>query len=375
MHNQIAIQADDALIRPLSDADAYPATTHWIYMDAASMALLPAAARNHAIEVLDSRLLASVNAPGSWSSMTQSCRTRFAELIGANAQNIRLSHSLAGALGDLAPQLDMQQGGNLVVCAALSHPGFVSFWREFAQRRSLELREVPLDPAGFDVGRLRDLVDEQTLMVALPAVSHVRGWRLPVAGIGSLCRERGVFFLVDGTSSAGILQMDVEKTGINGLVVAAEGNALGIHGLGFLFVAETGFMEDRRRIHEVPDLINLAIADEALGVLAGCGIARIEGHALALAERLRNALEEVGLPVERPRPAGQQSHIAAVGKPGSESDGVVNDPDLRRLAEQLTAGRVRYAIRGGQLQFSFHLYNRLRDVMDVRRIAAQSLIA
>jgi hypothetical protein len=62
----------------------------------------------------------------------------------------------------------------------------------------------------------------------------------------------------------------------------------------------------------------------------------------------------------------------AVGAGMALPDGVIATPDLTELAGQLTAGRVRYAVCGGQLQFGFHLYNRLRDVMDVRRIIAQS---
>ncbi len=362
------------------------------------MGLLPVSARDHAIEVLDSQLVAGVN-EDPWLTMGQSCRMRFAGLINVAAQDVSLWLSLAGALSEVAGRLQPRPGGNLVMSAALSRPAFVSFWRRFAQRHSLEMREVPLEHDGFAAGRVRELIDARTLMVVLPVVSYARGWRLPVAEIGGLCRERDVFFLADGTSSVGILHTDMARDGIDGLVVAAEGNALGVSGLAFAFInpakVESGmslqrsntversnaatFGDTMRSIHErlhhaeEPHLVSLVAAYEALGVVDDCGVPRIESHALALAERLRSALEELGLPVDRQRGDGPLSPVAVIGVPGVEPDGLLRDPDLRRFAEQLTAGRVRYAIRSGQLQFGFHLYNRLRDVMDVRRIAMQSL--
>ena len=394
MQNDVSTPDDNSLIRPLSDR--FPATARWIYIDAASMGLLPVSARDHAIEVLDSQLVAGVN-EDPWLTMGQSCRMRFAGLINVVAQDVSLWLSLAGALSEVAGRLQPRPGGNLVMSAALSRPAFVSFWRRFAQRHSLEMREVPLEHDGFAAGRVRELIDARTLMVVLPVVSYARGWRLPVAEIGSLCRELDVFFLADGTSSVGILHTDVARDGIDALVVAAEGNALGVSGLAFAYISASGerrvstqrlsaprsvaatFGDTMRAIHErlhhaeEPHLVSLVAAYEVLGVVDGCGVPRIESHALALAERLRSMLDELGLPVDRQRGDGPLSHVAVIGVPGAEPDGLLRDPDLRRFAEQLTAGRVRYAIRSGQLQFGFHLYNRLRDVMDVRRIAMQSL--
>lgn len=372
---------DSLLIRPLSDL--FPATSRWIYVDAASSGLLPETARERVSGVLEAQLLASFGENHAL-SMLQSCREFFARLIRATATDIQLFSSSAGALDAVAARLDLRHCSNLVLCTALSRPSFAAYWREQARSHSLELREVAIDADGFAVAHLKVLVDGGTALVALPAVSHARGWRLPLADIGSLCRARNVFFLVDGSASVGILGIDVLREGINGLIVAADGNALGVHGSAFLFVDETWggaadpFLRRRRprdRRPEMPHLLSLAVAHEALRVIDGCGVAEVERHALGLAERLRTGLEELGMPVERPGIGGQLSHVAAVGEAAGEVDSALLDHGLLKFGEQLASGRVRFTVRGGQLQFGFHLYNRLRDVMDVRRIAAQSLAA
>jgi hypothetical protein len=139
--------------------------------------------------------------------------------------------------------------------------------------------------------------------------------------------------------------------------------------------------QQRRTAHDSQEecggrnMIDLVMAFEALGVISECGVARIERHALALAERLRLALEELDLFVERPRDQRQLSHVAAVGEPAARAGAAAGLPELQALADQLVASRVRFTVRGGQLLFGFNLYNKLRDVMEVRRIVAQSLAA
>lgn len=375
-----ALMSDDSLlIRPLSDQ--FPATSRWIYIDAASSGLLPETARERVAAVLEAQLLASFGENHAL-SMLQSCRELFARLVGAGAADIRLFPSSAEALHAVSAGLAAGRRSNIVLCPALSRPAFTAFWLGYAQRCGLEVREAVFDQDGFPAAQLEKLVDAGTAMVALPVISHARGWRLPVATIGRLCRDRDVFFLADGSASAGIIRTDVAQDGIDGLFVAADGNALGIQGAAFVFVAGArgghadSFLWRRMAGNsrpETPHLLSLAVAQEALRVCDSCGAAEIERHAVELAEQLRRSLEELGMPVERPRTGDQLGHVAAVGVADADIDAPLRDPGLRKFAEQLASGRVRCTVRSGQLQFGFHLYNRLRDVMDVRRIAAQSL--
>lgn len=348
---------DSPLIRPLSDL--FPATSRWIYVDAATAGLLPETARERVSGVLEAQLLASFGENHAL-SMLQSCREFFARLVHAAASDVQLFPATAAALDAVAVRLDTRRHNNIVLCTALTRPSFAAFWRVQARRLGLELREVPVGPDGFMTAELATLVDGGTALVALPAVSHARGWRLPVAAIGSLCRALHVFLLIDASASVGILGIDVVRDGIDGLLVAAEGNALGTQGAAFLFLsgawggaAEPFLRRGRTRDcrPEMPNLLSLAAAQEALRVIDGCGVAA----------------------VERPGIAGQLGHVASVGKPAAATNSPPHDHRLQKFAEQLASGRVRYALRGGQLQFGFHLYNRLREVMDVRRIAAQSL--
>ena len=339
--------------------------------------------------------------------MPQLCLARFGELIGAQAQNIRFSRSWSDGLGAVASVLRPRAGGNMVLCTALSSTEFISFWREFAIRNGLQMRDIPVDGKfGIHTPDIDRMMDRETVLVAMPAVLHARGLRVPLADISDICRARGIFFLVDGTASVGVLQTRVAQDGIDGVVVAADRNLLGLHGLGFVHVYSRWFehltaaqriragfggrmgftnaidgqqsgsgLPDKTHVPDFADtdLVSVVTAYEALGVLLECGLERIERHALGLAGQLRAMLEELGMAVEHPPGDRYLSHIVAVGRPYPVAEGILPDAGLRRFAGQLAAGRVRHSVRHGQLQFGFHLYNNLRDVMDVRRIAAQSL--
>lgn len=373
------ISDDSSLMRPLSDI--FPATTRWIYIDAASSGLLPNTARDRVVAVLEAQLVASFG-ENHVLSMVQSCREFFATLICSAAADVGLFASTVEALEGIAARLELRQRNNLVLCSALSRPSFAAFWRGYARRYGLVVREAMFDDNGFPAAKLAELIDSGTALVAMPSVSYARGWRLPVAEIGSLCRAQNVFFLVDGSASVGIIQIDVMRDGVDGLLVSADGNVLGVHGLAFVYTNKVwggcaSPFSRRRKARdyrmEIPHLLSLAVAQEALRVFDDCGVTEIERHAVELAERLRLALEELGMPVERPWIKGQLSHVAVIGVTCVDADMSLRDQGLQKFAEQLTSGRVRYTVRAGQLQFGFHLYNRLRDVMDVRRIAAQSL--
>lgn len=384
------------LRRPLSNL--YPATVRWIYLDVQSMGLLPETAREHALDSLDAQLMADPEAQGS---SEESCRRQFAALVGSTVRNVALSRSFAHALVQVARQLRPRRGGNLVMCSALSSPSFSAFWRGYAARNNLALREAGLEHGGPPGSGVAGLIDAKTCVVALPALSHARALRLPLAEIGAACRARGVFFAVDATSCAGVLRLQMEASGIDALVVAAEKNALGLRGTGFTCIARSGAdrTADARwqslwpaagpaqwlRAHESgeddasgsnvaeSDPVMLAVANTAMGALLDCGLEHIESHAMCLAEQLRKSLEELGLAVDRPLQAAQRSHVVVVGPAGSALDGELPDSAMQALAAELTAGRVRFGVCAGQLQFGFHLYNGVRDVMDVRRIAAQFL--
>ena len=68
--------------------------------------------------------------------------------------------------------------------------------------------------------------------------SNVSGGLLPIEKIGPLCRERGVFFLVDGAQTLGAVPVDMEEMGIDALAFPGHKGLLGPQGIGGLVVTD-----------------------------------------------------------------------------------------------------------------------------------------
>ena len=70
--------------------------------------------------------------------------------------------------------------------------------------------------------------------VALTHASNVSGTLFPIAQVGALCRQAGVFFLVDAAQTLGVLPVDVAAMGIDGLAFPGHKGLLGPQGIGGL---------------------------------------------------------------------------------------------------------------------------------------------
>ena len=166
--------------------------------------------------------------------------------------------------------------------------------------------------------------------------SNLSGGLFPIEQVGPLCRERGIFFLVDGAQTLGAFPIDMEAMCIDGLAFPGHKGLLGPQGIGGLVVTDalaaeleplisggTGsqsqsldmppFLPDRFEAGtlNLPGIFGLGAA---LDYLEGEGEAlRIREHKLAghLWARLME-LEEDGLRVLGPRDPSRRTGVVSV---------------------------------------------------------------
>ena len=74
--------------------------------------------------------------------------------------------------------------------------------------------------------------------VVLTHASNVSGTLFPIGQVGALCRERGIFFLVDGAQTLGTVPVDMAAMGIDGLAFPGHKGLLGPQGIGGLVVTD-----------------------------------------------------------------------------------------------------------------------------------------
>ena len=79
---------------------------------------------------------------------------------------------------------------------------------------------------------LAERLTEDVRAVVLTHASNVSGTLFPIGQVGALCRERGIFFLVDGAQTLGTVPVDMAAMGIDGLAFPGHKGLLGPQGIG-----------------------------------------------------------------------------------------------------------------------------------------------
>lgn len=82
------------------------------------------------------------------------------------------------------------------------------------------------------------LVRPETKAVIISHASNVCGTVLPIEAIGQVCKKHDLFFVVDSAQSAGTIQIDMEKCGIDFLAFTGHKGLLGPQGIGGFLISE-----------------------------------------------------------------------------------------------------------------------------------------
>jgi len=129
--------------------------------------------------------------------------------------------------------------GDHVICGSMEHNAVARPLRAL-ERRGVIVTKVYSSPStGLDPDAVRAAVRPETMLVATCHASNVSGAISPIAGLGALCRERGIAFLVDAAQSAGSIPIDVEAMRIDMLAFPGHKGLLGPQGTGGLYVAQS----------------------------------------------------------------------------------------------------------------------------------------
>jgi selenocysteine lyase/cysteine desulfurase len=158
-----------------------------------------------------------------------------ATLINARgADEIVAVPNTAYAVNCAALSLPLKAGDNVLVVDG-DYPAVIYPWMNLAHRGVLT-KVVPQDNGGLNLERLLARIDARTRVIAVSTVMFATGYRNPIEEIGQICKERGIFFVVDSIQSLGAFPLDVQAAKIDWLCCGSHKWLLGPPGAGFMFV-------------------------------------------------------------------------------------------------------------------------------------------
>ena len=128
--------------------------------------------------------------------------------------------------------------GDHVITSRMEHNA-VTRPLAYLEDRGAAVTKVATDPVkGVDLDALKEAFRDNTRLVVITHGSNVTGTLNPIEEIGSICREKGVPFLVDASQTAGAVPIDVVKMNIDMLAFPGHKSLLGPTGTGGLYVSE-----------------------------------------------------------------------------------------------------------------------------------------
>jgi cysteine desulfurase / selenocysteine lyase len=166
-------------------------------------------------------------------------RSLCAGLIGADAEEIALVPNTSTGLNIAAQVLPIARD-KVIIGYHGEFPANVYPWMAIERLGGARYEQLALLPDGLpDWDALPARLDRgDVAVVAISWVSFVSGDRADLATIGSMCRERGIWFVVDAIQGVGTTALDVHACKIDILSCGAQKWLLSPWGSGFCYIRQ-----------------------------------------------------------------------------------------------------------------------------------------
>ena len=141
-------------------------------------------------------------------------RAIVARFLGAEPDEIAFVRNATEANAIVASAIKLSPGDE-VIFETHAHPGGSFPWLNQEKLRGIAVKLFepdPNDPAE-NVARITKLMTRRTRVIQVSHVTAPTGIVMPVAEIARVCRERGVWFHLDGAQSAGMIPVAMRDLG------------------------------------------------------------------------------------------------------------------------------------------------------------------
>ncbi|MCI8588108.1 MAG: cysteine desulfurase [Bacilli bacterium] len=127
--------------------------------------------------------------------------------------------------------------GDEVLITKSEHASNVLPWIALAKELGVIIRYIPLEDHKVTVKNVEKMITPNTKVISIAHVTNVLGDERPIDEIGKICKENGIYFVVDGSQSVPHVPVNVEKSNIDFLAFSAH-KMLGPTGVGVLYGKE-----------------------------------------------------------------------------------------------------------------------------------------
>jgi len=387
----------------------FPALQNQVFLDSACVSLAP----QRSIDKLRAFLDMAASCPSGsatqqhldMDAMRSAARLPLAKLINASEDDIALMESTTQALNVVADAIPLRHGDRVVVCD-LEFVAVALPWVQKRQEIGIEIDVVPNRNGQILVENIEAAITANTRVVAISSVQWSNGFLCDLDTLSSLCRERGVFLIVDAIQQIGAVSFDVRKTPVDAIACGGHKWLMAPFGCGFLYlskefrarvkpplagylseaepeegwgayfqtptikpVREYDFVDTARR-WETGGTANyqgaIALA-ESVGLINEIGIEKVGEHVLCLTDYLIDTLQQQGVEIVTPLERRNRSSIVTFTVGGVEDNVALVD----YLQQHKVLVSLRYTSSVGGVRVACHLFNNREDIGRLVEVTAE----
>jgi len=358
---------------------SFPALSQYTFLNTASMAPLPAQARDAMTTLLLEQSESIYLNMNRWLANIAQTRKLAAKITGAKAEEIAFIRNTSDGVSIVASGIRWKKGDEIII-NDLEFPSNVYPWLNL-ERLGVKIVKVESKDGIVSPSMLIKHVTPKTKLLAISSVQFSTGYRVDLATLGQMARDQDFLFFVDAIQSLGVLPMDVKEFGIDFLSCGGHKWLCAPEGIGIFFCDESRLdLLDLTRLgwNSVENNLNFSNIDFTIKKTAGRfeegttnlvglyglqaslelllekGIERNEEHVLNLNEHLRHRLAGMGYKILSPQDEKRRSGIVIF----STADPSQNEMLVKKLANE----KVLVIERGGGVRVSPHFFNTMEDI-------------
>ena len=306
-----------------------PALSQTVYLNSAGQGPKPRCVIDRTVYYYEKTLYDGACIPpllNEIKEQTESVRQKAARFIGGSINEIAFIRCVAEGVNILLDGIGLEEGDE-VITSYEENPALLIPLHNFALLRGIVIKKIEL-PNNKEaiLENLENTFTDRTRLVIMSHVTHTRGLRLPADEIAALCREKCVWFALDGAQAAGQINVEAARMGCDCYLAAGYKWLLGLHGTTIVFLSkslleklqlkyggvgsqksfcfETDTFEWKSEANRLeygsrhwPVYLGLG---EAFDYLTEIGIDKIEAHVSELRLILKAGMSELGFTCESP---------------------------------------------------------------------------
>ncbi len=367
---------------PLGIRDDFHVTRNFAYLNISLVGPMPTVVHDTATTYADKQRLDPAASYFESREIKEQVRIKFANLFGANTNEISLLFSTSDAENIVTDSLDLKPGDNVVVDELHFATTFV-LYRNLEATKGIELRIVPHVNGQARIEDFEARADARTRMISVAWVSNRNGYRHNLKSLADLAHRHGGYLFADGIQCFGTFPVNLNDLGVDFACGNSYKYLLSSWGAAPFYVREEHLdlitpdrfghnqvakslpdfhfeLEQTAAKYEHAGLIYGTVAQlgAALGFIGEVGLDRIEKHTVGLAQNLRNGVADLGYKMFTP--PNNPSHIMSFwhGRDAGE---------VQRAIEEERVS-ITFQESGALIRASVGMYNNQDDVARLLKV-------